>query len=133
MGYYENPPIIQPSRGSEIVSAAIVNAANSLSQGLLMAGERRRQEQKERRLTIQKLQDKKNETDLLYNEKMSDWALKQPDTNKAVDEKIRKIVQEKIVLAADSRIALLNETNPAKRQEYLKNIRNVNKNRRIFR
>jgi hypothetical protein len=125
MGYYENPPIIQPSRGSEIVSAAIVNAANSLSQGLLTAGERKRQTQKEHRLTIQKLQDRKNETDLLYNEKLSDWSLKQPNTNEAVDKKIHSIVQSKIILAADSKISLLNETDPAKRQQYLKNIRDA--------
>jgi hypothetical protein len=126
MGYYENPPIIQPNRGSEIVSAAIVNAANSLSQGLLTAGERRRQEQKERRLTIQKLQDRKNETDLLYNEKQSDWALKQPKTNDAVDNKMRDIVRKKITLAADSQILLLNETDQKKRAQYLKNIRDAN-------
>lgn len=126
MGYYENPPMVQPNRGSEIVSAAIVNAANSLSQGLLAAGERKRQMQKERRLTIQKLQDRKNETDLLYNEKMSDWALKQPNTNEAVDKKVRDIVKNKITLAADSQIALLNETDSEKRAQYLKNIRDAN-------
>lgn len=126
MGYYENPPIVQPNRGSEIVSAAIVNAANSLSQGLLTAGERKRQMQKERRLTIQKLQDRKNETDLLYNEKMSDWALKQSNTNEAVDKKVQDIVRSKITLAADSQIALLNETDKDKRAQYLKNIRDAN-------
>ena len=126
MGYYENPPMIQPNRGSEIVSAAIVNAANSLSQGLLAAGERKRQMQKERRLTIQKLQDRKNETDLLYNDKMSDWALKQPNTNEAVDKKVRDIIRQKITTAADSQILLLNETDPKKREQYLKDIRDAN-------
>ncbi len=69
MGYYENPPIIQPSRGSEIISASITNAASSIAQGIINAGERRRKEEKERKLTLQKLQDRKNETDLYYNEK----------------------------------------------------------------
>lgn len=126
MGYYENPPIIQPSRGSEIISASITNAANSIAQGILNAGERRRQEEKERKLTLQKLQDRKNETDLYYNEKVSDWATKQPTTSDVVDKQIYNLVQNKITLAADSRIALLNETDPTKRQEYLKNIRNAN-------
>jgi len=125
MGYYENPPIIQPSRGGDIVAAAIANAASSLGQGFLAAGERRREEEREHKLTIQKLQDRKNETDLLYNEKISDWASKQPTTNEAVDAKVRKIVQEKIIKAADSRILLLNETNSKKRQEYLKDIRDA--------
>lgn len=126
MGYYENPPIVQPSRGGEIMSASITNAANSIAQGILNAGERRRQEEKERKLTLQKLQDRKNETDLYYNEKISDWATKQPTTSETVDKQMYNLVQNKITLAADSRIALLNETDPAKRQEYLRNIRNAN-------
>lgn len=126
MGYYESPPIVQPSRGGEIISASITNAANSIAQGILNVGERRRQEEKERKLTLQKLQDRKNETDLYYNEKVSDWASKQSHTSDVVDKQMYNLVQNKITLAADSRIALLNETDPAKRQEYLKNIRNAN-------
>lgn len=125
MGYYENPPIIQPSRGSEIISSAISGAASSIAQGLIARGERKRQEEKERKLTIQKLQDRKNETDLYYNEKLEDWSSKQTQTTGDVDKKIYSIVQEKIKLAADSRIALLNETDPEIRQSYLKNIRNA--------
>lgn len=125
MGYYESPPIIQSGKGSEIVTASIAGAANSIAQGLMAKGERRRQEEKERKLTLQKLQDRKNETDLYYNDKLSDWSAKEPKVNDTVDKKIYDIIQQKITLAADSRIALLNETNPAKRQEYLKNIRNA--------
>lgn len=125
MGYYENPPIISANRGSEMISSAIVDAANSLSQGLIARGERKRQEEKERKLTIQKLQDRKNETDLYYNEKLSEWSSKTQKTNDVVDTQLTKLVQDKITLAADSRIALLNETEPSKRQEYLKNIKNA--------
>lgn len=125
MGYYESPPMIQPGKGSEIVSASIVDAASALAKGLLARGERKRKEEKERRLTVQDLQNRKNETDLYYNDKLSDWAQKEPKVNDAVDKKIYGIVQGKITLAADSRIALLNETDPEKRQEYLKNIRNA--------
>jgi len=102
MGYYENPPIVQPSRGGEIISAAIANAASSVSQGIMAGGERKRQEEKERKLTIQKLQDKKNETDLYYNEKLSDWKLKESTVNDAVDTKVYDMVQQKITSAADS-------------------------------
>lgn len=126
MGYYENPPIVQPSRGGEIISAAITNAASSLSQGIMARGERKRQEEKEHKLTIQKLQDKKNETDLYYNDKLSDWKLKESTVNDAVDTKVYDMVQQKITLAADSRIALLNETDPKIRQQYLNNIRKAN-------
>jgi hypothetical protein len=125
MGYYENPPIINANRGGEIISSSIANAANSLAQGLMNRGERKSQEEKERRLTLQKLQDRKNETDLYYNEKLSDWSSKAPKSNDVVDNQLSKLVQDKITLAADSRIALLNETEPSKRQEYLKNIKNA--------
>lgn len=126
MGYYENPPIIQPGRGSEIVSASIADAASSISKALIEKGERKRQEEKERKLTIQKLQDRKNETDLLYSEKLADWKTKQTHTDDGIDKQVYGIMENEIRNAADSRIALLNETNPAKRQEYLKTIRNAN-------
>lgn len=126
MGYYENPPIIQPGRGSEMVSASIADAASSISKALIERGERKRQEEKERKLTIQKLQDRKNETDLLYSEKLADWKTKQTHTDDGIDKQVYGIMENEIRNAADSRIALLNETNPAKRQEYLKTIRNAN-------
>lgn len=125
MGYYENPPIIQPGRGSEIISASIADAASSISKALIEKGERKRQEEKENKLTIQRLQDRKNETDLLYNEKISNWASKQSHTNDVVDKKVYDIIQGKIKDAADSRILLLNETDQEKRQGYLKTIRNA--------
>jgi hypothetical protein len=126
MGYYENPPIVQPSRGSDIVSASIANAASALSQGLIARGERKHQEEKEHRLTVQKLQERKNEVDLYYNDKLTDWASKQSHVNEDVDNQIHQLVQDKITLAADSRIKLLNETNPANRQILLNNISKAN-------
>lgn len=125
MGYYENPPIIQPGRGSEMISSAIVDASNSISRALIEKGERKRQEEKEYKLTLQKLQDRKNETDLYYNDKLSDWASKYTHTDDTADKQIFSIMQDAVKSAADSRILLLNENNPAKRQEYLKNIRNA--------
>jgi len=125
MGYYENPPIIQPTQ--DTIGSSIAKAGESIAQGLIARGERRRAEEKEQKLTLQKLQDRKNETDLYYNEKLSKWGVEQKRNNAQVDSKIRNLVQEKIILAADSRIALLNETNATKRQEYLNNIRVADK------
>jgi hypothetical protein len=125
MGYYENPPIIQPNRGGEIIGASIAQAGESIAQGLIARGERKRAEEKEQRLTLQKLQDRKNETDLFYNEKMSKWSEKQSSINPEVNKQIRDIVQQKVIDAADARILLLNETNATKRQEYLTTIRNA--------
>lgn len=126
MGYYENPPIIQPGRGSEIISASITDAASSISKALIEKGERKRQEEKENKLTIQKLQDRKNETDLLYSEKLADWKTKQTHTDDGIDKQVYGIMESEIRNAADARIMLLNETNPAKRQEYLRTVRNAN-------
>lgn len=122
MGYYDNPTIVQPGKGSEMISEAIAGFGSNIAKGLIARSEREREEAKEKKLTIQKLQDKKNETDLYYNDKLSDWNSKQPNTGTDVDKQIFDIIQQKITLAADSNIALLNETDQAKRQEYLKNI-----------
>ena len=123
MGYYENPPIIQPAQ--DTIGSSIARAGESIAQGLIARGERRRAEEKEQKLTLQKLQDRKNETDLFYNEKMSKWSEKQSSINPEINKQIRDIVQQKVIDAADARIALLNETNATKRQEYLTTIRNA--------
>jgi len=123
MGYYENPPIINMNAGYDKLSQGILNMSQSIAQGLITAGERRREEEKEERLSLKKLQQQKNETDLLYNDKLSNWSEKNKVSNKEVDDKIRGLIQTKIAAAADARIALLNETNPSKRSLYLDTIR----------
>lgn len=125
MGYYENPPIINPSRGGEIIGASIAQAGESIAQGLIARGERKRADEKERKLTLQKLQDRKNETDLYYAEKQANWSQKQTDINPEVNRQIKEIIQQKLHDASDARISLLNETDTAKRQEYLQTISNA--------
>ena len=123
MGYYENPPMVQPDRSGMILAESIAKSADSIAKGIMLAGERRREEEKERKLTIQKLQDQKNKVDLLYNDKVSDWSKTQGKGNPEVTNKIYNLIDSKIKLAADSQIALLNETDTEKRNQYLKNIR----------
>lgn len=123
MGYYENPPMIQPDRSGMIIAESITKASESVAKGIMMAGERRREEEKERKLTIQKLQDQKNKIDLAYNDKMSEWSKTQGKGNPEVTKRIYNLIDSKIKLAADSQIALLTETDTEKRNEYLKNIR----------
>ena len=123
MGYYENPPMINMNDGYNEVSKGILNMANSISKGLLEAGERRREKEKEEELSLKKLQQQKNEVDLLYNDKLSDWSQKNKVSNKEVDDKIHGLIQQKISAAADARIALLNETDSSKRAAYLGVIR----------
>jgi hypothetical protein len=118
MGYYENPPIINFTEGYNKVTEGIISASRSISEALIRRGERER-------LTIEKLQQQKNEVDLAYNSKLSEWDAKTPIGNDELNSKIHGLLQQKIQLAADSRIALLSETDNAKRAEYLKHIRNA--------
>ena len=124
MGYYDNPPIIDFSKGYDY-SQGIINASNAFVQGMNARADRKRQEEQQQELTLKRLQERKYEVDLAYNDKLSDWSVKQKDTNSEVDNQIYGIVQEAITTAADNRIRLLNETNPAKRQEYLQSIRDA--------
>jgi len=124
MGYYDNPPIIDFSKGTDY-SKGILEASNAFVQGMNTRADRKRQEEQQQELTLKRLQERKYEVDLAYNDKLSDWSVKQKNTNSEVDNQVYGIVQEAITTAADNRIRLLNETNPAKRQEYLQSIRDA--------
>lgn len=124
MGYYENPPIIRSGGGNDAASY-IMQAGNSISQALIGIGERRRAEEKQQRLSLEKLQQRKNKLDLYYNGKLSDWKSKQTEVNGEADKQIQDIIQQDIVTAADHRLLLENESDPKKRAEYLKSIRNA--------
>ena len=124
MGYYDNPPIIDFSQGYDY-SKGILEASNAFVQGMNARADRKRQEEQQQELTLRRLQERKYEVDLAYNDKLSDWSVKQKNTNSEVDNQVYGIVQEAITTAADNRIRLLNETNPAKRQEYLQSIRDA--------
>lgn len=127
MGYYENPPIIDLNPGADKITAGIMDAANSISKAFIKRGEDRRDEEKERRLSIQKIQEEKNKVDISYAEKLSDWQIKNPSDNSDISTQIRSMLQGKIKIAADAKIALTMETDPAKREEYLKHISNASK------
>lgn len=127
MGYYENPPIIDLNPGADKITAGIMDAASSISKAFIKRGEDRRDEEKERRLSIQKIQEEKNKVDVSYAEKLSDWQIKNPSDNSDISAQIRSMLQGKIKMAADAKIALTMETDPAKREEYLKHISNASK------
>ena len=124
MGYYENPPIINLNRGAEKIAAGAASAANSIAEALIKRGDRLREEEKEEKLTIKKLQEEKNKVDLYYNDYVSNWSKEQPKGN-PIAEQSKALLQQKIQMAADARIALTMETDAAKRQDYLKTIRNA--------
>lgn len=120
MGYYENPPIISPGEGYNAITAGILSGTKALAQGFMARGERIREREKEDRLTIQKLQNEKNKTDLHYNSVLSDWKKKHSQIGFGVDEQITTMVQKKIQDAADAQIALTVESDKDKRRGYLK-------------
>jgi len=125
MGYYENPPIIRNNGGNDAASY-IMQAGNSISQALIGIGERRRAEEKKQRLSLEKLQQRKNKLDMYYNGRLSDWKSKQSEINGEADKQIQEIIQQDIFTAADNSLLLENESDPKKRSEYLKSVRNAN-------
>ena len=70
MGYYDNPPIINFSKGYDY-SQAILSASDAFVQGMNARADRKRQEEQQRELTLRKLQERKYEVDLAYNDKLS--------------------------------------------------------------
>jgi hypothetical protein len=119
MGYYENPPIINLNRGAERIAAGAASAANSIAEALIKRGDRKREEEKEQKLTIKKLQEEKNKVDLYYNDYMSNFSKDQPAGN-PIAEQTKAMLQQKIQSAADARIALTMESDSNKRSQYLK-------------
>lgn len=119
MGYYDNPQIIQPSRGGELIGSAIADFGKSIAQGITTRAERLRAEEKENKLTTEKLQNRRNETDLAYAEKRSKYLESEVDVHPEVNKKIRDILKQSSKDAADAQIKLISETNEDKRQEYL--------------
>ncbi len=124
MGYYDNPPIINMNPGADKIAAGFASGANAIAEALIKRGDRKRQEEKEQKLTLEKLREQKNKTDLFYNDKLSDWSKDQPNDNPISDQS-KLLLQEKIKNAADARIALTMESDSAKRAEYLKVIRDA--------
>lgn len=126
MGYYDNPPLIDMNPGADQITAGILSASNSIAQGLLKRGERREQAEKEEALTLKKLAAQRNEVDLAYAESVSDWKSKTSLLGKGVDEGALQTIEKYNTEAADARIALLNESNPAKRKELLNLVTRAN-------
>jgi len=118
MGYYENPPIITPK--SDNMAAYITDAGNSIAQALIRRGDKKREEEKERKLTLQKLQERKNKLDIAYSDKYSNWRSNQTDIQGDADLQIQGLIQESITKAADDTLLLEQEVDPIKRAEYLK-------------
>ncbi len=125
MGYYENPPIIKPNDGYNAITAGIMSGSKAIAEGLMLRGERKRQQEKEDKLTIQKLQDQRNKTELYYNDQLSDWSKTHTKLGGGVDEQLEEIVKNSIQDAADAQILLGQETDKDERTRLKKIIRDT--------
>lgn len=124
MGYYENPPIINLNPGADKIAAGFASGANAIAEALIKRGDRRREEEKEEKLTIKKMQDEKNKIDLAYNDKLSEFQTNLP-MGSPIGEQSKILLTKKIQDAADARIALTMETSAEKRSAYMKVIRDA--------
>jgi hypothetical protein len=125
MGYYENPPIIDQSSFSNAITAGILRGSKAIAEGFMLRGERKRQQEKEDKLTVQKLQDQRNKTELYYNNQLSDWSKAHTKLGGGVDEQLEAIVTKSIQDAADAQIDLGQETDVKERNRLKKIIRDT--------
>jgi hypothetical protein len=125
MGYYDNPPIIKPNESYNAITAGIMSGSKAIAEGLILRGERRRQQEKEEALTVQKLQDQRNKTELYYNNQLTDWSKTHSKLGGGVDEQLESIVTESIRDAADAQISLGQETDVKERDRLKKIIRDT--------
>jgi hypothetical protein len=125
MGYYENPPIIDQSSGYNAITAGILSGSKAIAEGFMLRGERKRQQEKEDKLTVQKLQDQRNKTELYYNNQLSDWSKVRTKLGGGVDEQLEAIVTRSIQDAADAQIDLGQETDVKERDRLKKIIRDT--------
>ena len=68
-----------------------------------------------------------NETEVYWNNKVSDLKSTVKDTGTAIDDQIHSVINTNIQKAADSQISLVNETDPKNRRILQNNVRNAEK------
>ena len=68
-----------------------------------------------------------NETEVYWNDKVSDLKSTVKDTGTAIDDQIHSVINANIQKAADSQISLVNETDPKNRRILQNNVRNAEK------
>ena len=68
-----------------------------------------------------------NETEVYWNDKVSDLKSTVKDTGTVIDDQIHSVINTNIQKAADSQISLVNETDPKNRRILQNNVRNAEK------
>jgi hypothetical protein len=82
---------------------------------------------KETRTKTELLRKTINETEVYWNDKVSDLKSKVSKTDTAIDDQIHSVINTNIQSAADAQIGLVNETNPETRKLLQNKVRNAEK------
>jgi len=82
---------------------------------------------KERTTKTELIRKTINETEVYWNDKVSDLKSTVKDTGTAIDDQIHSVINTNIRKAADSQISLVNETDPKNRRILQNNVRNAEK------
>ncbi len=82
---------------------------------------------KERSTKTELIRKTINETEVYWNDKVSDLKSTVKDTGTAIDDQIHKVLNTSIQSAADSQISLVNETDPKTRRILQNKVRNAEK------
>jgi len=82
---------------------------------------------KEKRTKTELLRNTINETEVYWNNKVSDLKSTVKDTDTSIDDQIHKVINTNIQSAADAQISLVNETDPETRRILQNKVRNAEK------
>ena len=119
---YRNPQIVQPAKVGEIYGAGIAQFGKNISKGIDAYALKQEKILKEQQAELKKQQDLYNKVDF---EKAQMTANFQQKTKKyQLSDQLRPIADKAIKNFGDAKIALLTETDPAKRAEYNKMLQN---------
>ncbi len=119
---YRNPQIVQPAKVGEIYGAGIAQFGKNISKGIDAYALKQEKILKEQQAELKKQQDLYNKVDF---EKAQMTANFQQKTKKyQLSDQLRPIADQAIKNFGDAKIALLTETDPAKRAEYNKMLQN---------
>ena len=119
---YRSPEIIT-DRSGEIISQGFASFGQSIAGGLEKYASNQERLRKERDAETARMQKMKTELELESNSRAANFKANIPKTT--FNERLNPIIDERLKEAADAKIALYQESDPAARAELLKTISNV--------
>lgn len=119
---YRSPEIIT-DRSGEIIAQGFASFGQSIAGGLEKYASNQERLRKEREAETARMQKMKTELELESNSRAANFKANIPKTT--FNERLNPIIDERLKAAADAKIALYQESDPAARAELLKTISNV--------